>query len=68
MKIKNGNTMIGLKIKSVDRIIELAEQKKSVCFHGTRYPARVIANWQLWFLKNQIIAGHITEYVKTEPV
>jgi hypothetical protein len=53
---------VGKLIKDPWRIIELANTKKCVTFHGMRIPAAVVQNWQLRFLLNQIDAKHLNEY------
>lgn len=51
-------------IKNPKRIIELANNRKCVTFHGMRIPAAVVQNWQLRFILNQIQGKHLREYKK----
>lgn len=56
--------MQGKLITKPQRIIDLANQRKCVTFHGIRIPAAVVQNWQLRFILNQINGKHLREYKK----
>lgn len=58
--------MITKPITTVDRVVVLANQRKSVVFNGQRLPAAAVQNWQARFVYNQIKNNRLKEYVTSE--